>query len=76
MKTAFGITSCIAFVLLFSRAPAQTVKRIDPSQSLQEELGIVIPMRDGVHLAADVFRPPGNGRWPALLVRTPYNRKA
>jgi putative CocE/NonD family hydrolase len=76
VKTAFGITSCIAFVLLFSRAPAQTVKRIDPSQSLQEELGIVIPMRDGVHLAADVFRPPGNGRWPALLVRTPYNRKA
>ncbi|RPH94096.1 MAG: CocE/NonD family hydrolase, partial [Lysobacterales bacterium] len=31
-------------------------------------------MRDGVHLAADVYRPTGAGPWPTLLERTPYNR--
>jgi uncharacterized protein len=31
-------------------------------------------MRDGVMLQADVYVPPGSGRWPAILVRTPYNR--
>lgn len=37
-----------------------------------------IPMRDGVTLGADVYLPtppPFTARWPAILVRTPYNRK-
>lgn len=28
-----------------------------------------VPMRDGVDLAADVYRPAGEGRWPVLLHR-------
>ena len=39
----------------------------------------MIPMRDGVQLAADIYRPardgkPAAGRFPALLTRTPYNK--
>src|SRR5260221_6810237 len=34
-----------------------------------------IPMRDGVNLAADVYLPQAPGRYPALLVRTPYDPK-
>lgn len=34
-----------------------------------------IPMRDGVHLAADVYLPVGNGPWIVLLERTPYGRR-
>ena len=30
--------------------------------------------RDGVTLVADVYRPAGEGRWPTLLHRTPYDR--
>jgi putative CocE/NonD family hydrolase len=33
-----------------------------------------VPMRDNVRLAADIYRPP-RGRVPALLLRTPYDRK-
>ncbi len=33
-------------------------------------------MRDGVRLAADLFLPDASGRFPAVLVRTPYDRKA
>jgi uncharacterized protein len=40
---------------------------------------VMIPMRDGVLLAADIYRPSrygelAEGRYPALLVRTPYNK--
>ncbi len=31
------------------------------------------PMRDGVVLYADVYRPVGNGRYPVLVSRTPYS---
>ena len=31
-------------------------------------------MRDGVQLAANVFLPPEPGRFPTILVRTPYNK--
>jgi predicted acyl esterase len=33
-------------------------------------------MRDGIDLAANVFRPEGTGRLPAILVRTPYGKGA
>ena len=55
---------------------AQVGARNSQSADMQEELGIAIPMRDGVHLAADLFLPHGGGRWPTVLIRTPYNRKA
>ena len=33
-----------------------------------------VRMRDGVTLYADVYRPAEHGRFPALLMRTPYNK--
>ena len=33
-------------------------------------------MRDGVTLYADIYRPVDAGRYPALLMRTPYNKAA
>ena len=44
--------------------------------SATELLDIAVPMRDGVRLAADVFLPAATGRWPVVLVRTPYSRHA
>ena len=32
-------------------------------------------MRDGVTLRADVYRPKAEGRYPVLLVRTPYDKQ-
>lgn len=39
------------------------------------ELDVAIPMRDGVRLRADVTRPAGDGPFPTLVYRTPYDRK-
>ena len=33
---------------------------------------VFMPMRDGVKLAANVFKPDGPGPWPVVLMRTPY----
>jgi hypothetical protein len=34
---------------------------------------VMIPMRDGVRLSSDIYRPKGNGKHPIILSRTPYN---
>ncbi len=36
---------------------------------------LMVPMRDGISLAADVYRPDGPGPFPTLVQRTPYNKE-
>jgi putative CocE/NonD family hydrolase len=38
------------------------------------EFNTRVTMRDGVRLSANVFRPAGPGRYPTILLRTPYNK--
>ena len=52
--------SCL--VLLFSPARAQVRPLFD----------MRMPMRDGVELSADVWMPQEAGRYPAIIMRTPY----
>ncbi|HJY33358.1 MAG TPA: CocE/NonD family hydrolase, partial [Vicinamibacterales bacterium] len=33
-----------------------------------------IPLRDGVKLGADLYRPAGDAACPVLLIRTPYGK--
>ena len=33
-----------------------------------------VPTRDGVDLATDMYLPDGDGPWPAVLVRQPYDK--
>jgi len=40
------------------------------------ERDLMVPARDGVLLATDVFRPQGPGLFPVLLERTPYDKSA
>ncbi len=35
---------------------------------------VMVPMRDGVKLATDIHTPEGDGPWPTVLIRTPYNK--
>ncbi|WP_080834467.1 CocE/NonD family hydrolase [Cohnella massiliensis] len=39
------------------------------------EKNIAVPMRDGVRLFADIYRPESGGPHPVLLLRTPYNKE-
>ncbi len=38
------------------------------------EKNVPVPMRDGVVLRADLYRPGAPGRYPVLLERTPYGK--
>jgi len=42
------------------------------SQGVRIERDLRIPVRDGVHLAANLYLPEAPGRYPALLQYTPY----
>jgi putative CocE/NonD family hydrolase len=35
---------------------------------------VMVPMRDGVRLATDVYRPAEEGQYPVLVHRTPYGK--
>ena len=50
-----------------------------PYEAIQVESNFMLPMRDGVRLATDVYRPGRDGapvdeRFPVLLHRTPYDK--
>lgn len=38
------------------------------------EYNVAVPMRDGVRLSANVFRPGRPGKYPTILLRTPYGK--
>lgn len=41
---------------------------------MQVDRDVAVPMRDGVVLRADVYRPAGPGPFPVLVFRTPYGK--
>jgi len=57
-------TPAVARVTNLAKKPAGAVKA-------QTER---VPMRDGTRLATDIFLPAGQGPFPVILSRTPYNR--
>src|SRR2546427_193777 len=40
------------------------------------ERDLIVPTRDGIGLATDVYRPAGDGPSPILLECTPYDKSA
>jgi uncharacterized protein len=44
-----------------------------PTHRVRIENDVRVPMRDGVTLSVDISRPDVDGRFPAILIRTPYN---
>ncbi len=50
----------------------------EPSTAVYHELkldkDVQVPLSDGSHLVADVFRPAGAGRFPAVMTLGPYSK--
>jgi putative CocE/NonD family hydrolase len=46
-----------------------------PEYEVIVERGVGVPMRDGVKLATDIFRPEAEGTFPVIVVRTPYKKE-
>jgi len=62
-----------------ARAPLSAAQHYDegalskPTHRVRIENDVRVPMRDGVTVSVDIYRPDEPGRFPAILVRTPYN---
>src|SRR5512146_273676 len=52
--------------------PEQLVRAPEPPAGAKLEGNVLVPMRDGVRLAVDIYRPEKEGRYPALLSLSPY----
>lgn len=61
MKSAAVV---LAGVLLGGGLMAQQKVRVDSH--------VAVPMRDGVNLYADIYRPVAEGKYPVIVIRTPY----
>jgi uncharacterized protein len=61
-------TTCVTFV-------AGPQARVLQAGGITVENAVQMKTRDGVVLVADVYRPSGEGRFPTLLERTPYDRR-
>jgi uncharacterized protein len=76
-----AVTTAAAGVLAQPRAaltPDQTAQRWKLEKELQSiaviDRKVMMPMRDGVRLATDIYRPKNaSGKVPTVFVKTPYN---
>ena len=48
----------------------------DAAREMVVERDLMVPARDGIGLATDVYRPAGEGPFPVILERTPYDKSA
>jgi predicted acyl esterase len=71
MRPLTGKTAALALLFLGTLALAC----VGQAQQAPEVTSHMVPMRDGVKLATDVYLPgDGKGKYPVIIARTPYNK--
>lgn len=79
MQTRRKIISAV-FLLFSSFAGLAWGQAPDSGNPLRQEFEVIeykdekIPLRDGVELVADIFRPKSDQKFPAILLQTPYGK--
>jgi len=68
LKKALSLLAVVVLVLPCSLAFSQS------ASDVVVERNVAMKTRDGVTLYADIYRPAGDGSYPVLLQRTPYNK--
>jgi len=66
---------CAALIICISFSQAESIIS-KPVYKVRMALGVMIPMRDGVKLSSDFYFPDAEGKFPAILIRTPYNNSS
>src|SRR6266481_1461680 len=62
------------FVMLLSAPMFYSQETQSPANRAQHRTDVSMPMRDGVALRADILLPSAEGKFPALIYRTPYGK--
>ncbi len=67
-----GLLACTAITQSISAQDTALIyRRLDSIAVIDQK--VMMPMRDGIRLATDIYRPKGNGKHPIVFSRTPYN---
>lgn len=66
-------------LLILAAVVGVVLAQSEPQYEVLAAKNLMVPMRDGVHLATDIYQPSKNailegGKFPTLLIRTPYDR--
>jgi putative CocE/NonD family hydrolase len=73
-KILFSIALFVCTVIaepLFAQDAAMIYRKLDSIAVIDQK--VMMPMRDGIRLATDIYRPKGEGKYPIVFSRTPYN---
>jgi len=46
-----------------------------PEYEIMEDMNINVPMRDGINLSTNIYRPKVGEKLPVILIRTPYKKE-
>ena len=67
-----GLIACTAITTTIkAQDTASIYRKLDSIAVIDQK--VMMPMRDGIRLATDIYRPKGDGKYPIVFSRTPYN---
>ena len=69
----WSVVGCVV-AAHWSLAVAQEHPYLDHPMEVGYDIGV--PVRDGIHLSADIYRPMDDGRHPTIFQLTPYNNNS
>lgn len=78
MKRYFSLFVCCILIAFTTASSFSQAVQDDKAVLVElEQVAIIdqkvmMPMRDGVRLATDIYRPKGDGKFPIIFSRTPY----
>jgi putative CocE/NonD family hydrolase len=67
----FSLLWLLATAALAQQNPQDVYNKLAEIAVIDQK--VMMPMRDGVRLATDIYRPKGNAKVPIVFSRTPYN---
>jgi len=73
MKNLYNITKIIFILFISHSASSQQdiISKLNEIAIVDQK--VMVPMRDGIGLATDIYRPKSNIKVPIIFSRTPYN---
>ena len=69
MRKSVGIILVLSVLLSI-----QSVLAAQEAFEVDVRTEVMIPMRDGVELSANIFLPKAEGKYPVILIRSPYGK--
>ena len=64
------LTACAVCLFLITQAQDSVLTELEKIAVIDQK--VMMPMRDGVRLSTDIYRPKGDGKYPIIFSRTPY----